>query len=386
MSNLFFVVAPDSFKGSLTAFQAAESIARGIKSVFPRAQVLKIPVADGGEGTVECLVHSCGGKIIPVTVTGPLGEPVKSFFGLLGDGSAGIIEVAAACGLPLVPEEKRNPLNTTSYGAGELIKAVLACGCRRLIVGLGGSATNDGGYGLARALGVRFLDSAGRETGPGLEDLLRARRIDLAGTGCLLQGVSITGACDVSNPLLGPNGSTAVFGPQKGATPEVIPFLEDILTHLVSLIKESLSIDIAALPGAGAAGGLGAGLAAFTGARLNSGAELILEMSGLEKVLVSGKVTLVITGEGEVNAQTLQGKAPLGVAKLAKKYGLPVVAMAGGIAPDAEKVYEQGIDALFPILPGPLSRREAMSGAGFYLEKAAARMIRLWEAGWKYKT
>jgi glycerate kinase len=386
VSNLLFIVAPDSFKGSLTAIQAAESIARGIKSVFPRAKVLKIPVADGGEGTVECLVHSCGGEIVSVTVTGPLGKPIESFFGLLGDGSVGVVEVAAACGLPLVPEGKRNPLNTTSYGAGELIKAVLARGCRRLIVGLGGSATNDGGYGLARALGVGFLDSAGKETGPSLEDLLRARRIDPAGTDRLLRDVSITAACDVSNPLLGPNGSTAVFGAQKGATPEMIPFLESVLAHLASLTKESLGIDVAALPGAGAAGGLGAGMAAFAGACLKSGAELVLEMSGLEKALASGKASLVITGEGEVNAQTLQGKAPLGVAKLAKKYSLPVVAMAGSIASDAERVYEQGIDALFTILPGPRSRLEAMSKAGFFLEKAAARMIRLWEVGWKYKT
>jgi len=386
VSFLLFVVAPDSFKGSLTAFQAAESIARGIESVFPGAQVLKIPVADGGEGTVECLVHSCGGEIVPVTVTGPLGLPVKSFFGLLDDGSAGIIEVAVACGLTLVPEEKRNPLNTTSYGAGELIKAALTRGCRRFVVGLGGSATNDGGYGLARALGVRFLDAAGKETGPDLKDLLQARRIDLSGIDRRIPGVSVVGACDVGNPLLGPNGATVVFGPQKGATPEMISCLEGILAHLATLIKESLSKEVAALPGAGAAGGLGAGLAAFTGASLTSGAGLVLEMSGLEKVLASGKVSLVITGEGEVNDQTLQGKAPLAVARLAKKHGLPVVALAGSIAPDAERVYEQGIDALFGILPGPFSRWESMAEARFFLEKAAARMIRLWDLGLKYKT
>jgi len=373
------VVAPDSFKGSLSALEAARAMERGILAVLPGAEVRKVPIADGGEGTVEALVAGAGGRLEEREVTGPLGAPVRARFGVLGDGATAAIEMAAASGLPLVPREQRDPRATTTRGTGELVKAALDLGLSRLVVGIGGSATNDGGAGMARALGARFLDAAGRELPEGGAALARLARIDLGGLDPRLAAVELTVACDVDNPLTGPRGASAVYGPQKGATPEMVQELDAALGRFAEVARAATGRDVAGLPGAGAAGGLGAGLLLFTPARLRPGVEIVLETTGFD-ALVEG-ADLVITGEGRTDFQSAMGKAPAGVARAAKRHGVPVVCLSGGLGPGYDDLLGQGVDAICSASPAPMPLEEAMAQAGHLLEAAAARLLRAMRVG-----
>jgi glycerate kinase len=377
------VVAPDSFKGSLSALRAAEAMERGIRSVFPQAEVLKVPIADGGEGTVEALVAATGGRIEHATVRDPLGEPVRAHWGVLGDEATAVIEMAAASGLPLVPKERRDPRITTTFGTGELMKAALDAGLSKLIIGIGGSATNDGGTGMARALGVRFLDADGNDLPEGGAALARLARIDVAGLDVRLARAAILVACDVDNPLTGPSGASAVYGPQKGATPEMVRELDAALGNYARIAKAETGRDAASIPGAGAAGGLGAGLLFFTPARLRPGVEIVLETTGFSD-MVKG-ADLVMTGEGRTDFQTAMGKAPVGVASAAKRQGVPVVCLAGGLGEGADDVLERGIDAVASIVPQPMALEDCVSRGAELLEAAAARTCRLVRLGMRLK-
>lgn len=375
------VVAPDSYKGSLTAKEVAIAIEHGFLAVFPECEVVKVPMADGGEGTVQSLVDATAGEVVEVEVTGPLGTPVKAFFGLLGEGRTAVIEMASASGLPLVPSDRRNPLVTTTVGTGELIKAALDRGVTELVIGIGGSATNDGGAGMAMALGARLLDNQDRNLGFGGGELGRLSRIDASGLDPRLSRVTLTVACDVDNPLCGPKGASAVFGPQKGATPEMVEVLDRNLGHYAQTIERDLGRQVADVPGAGAAGGLGAGLLAFTNAILRRGVDIVLELTGLDRHLAGA--SLVVTGEGQIDGQTVRGKTPYGVAQAAKRHGLPVIAIVGGMAPGSEEVYGLGIDAVVPVTPRPMSIEEAMVQSFDLVASAAERMARLLKlAGW----
>jgi glycerate kinase len=373
------VIAPDSFKGSMTATAAAEAMGRGVRQVLAGAEIDLVPMADGGEGTVEALVTATGGRIVPVRVTGPLGEPVEAFFGLLGDGQTAVIEMAAASGLPHVAPERRNPLLTTTYGTGELVRAALDAGARRLIIGLGGSATVDGGVGMVQALGGRFLDAAGQELPPGGGALTRLARIDLSGLDPRLAACPITAACDVDNPLTGPKGAAAVFGPQKGADPAMVEQLDQGLGRLAAVIRRDLEQDVEHMPGAGAAGGMGGGLVALLGATLRSGVEIVIEASRLRERLAGA--SLCLTGEGGTDFQTAHGKTPMGVAQAAKAHGVPVLCLSGGLGRDYEAVYTVGIDAVMSIVPGPISLEEAVRRGPELAEAAAARALRLARIG-----
>ena len=373
------VIAPDSFKGCLTALQVCDAVEAGIRDVWPDAEVQKVPMADGGEGTVQSLVDATEGELLVETVTGPVGRPVEAQYGILGDGETAVIEMAAASGLPLVPEDQRNPLVTTTLGTGELIKAALDRGCRKFIIGIGGSATNDCGQGMAKALGARFLDATGSDLGPGGGALAELDRIDASLLDPRIAECSVVVACDVDNPLCGERGASHVYGPQKGATPEMVERLDANLGHCADLLSRDLGKDVRETPGAGAAGGLGAGLMAFLDAELKLGVDIVLEASALEERLRDAD--LVITGEGKFDGQTIFGKTPIGVAKTAKKHGVPVIGVGGSIADDATVVYEHGIDALIPILAVPMSLDEAIDRGAELVAAAAARGARLFRLG-----
>ncbi|WEV58505.1 glycerate kinase [Bifidobacterium sp. ESL0728] len=354
------LIAPDSFKGSLTAKQAADAIEAGVLKAVPDARCVKVPMADGGEGTVQSLVDATNGIFIKVEVTGPLGTPVDAAYGLLGDGKTAVIEMAAASGIQFIDEHTRNPYITTTRGTGELIVDALNHGVGDIIVGLGGSATNDGGSGMARALGVRFLDGQGDplpEGGFALKDLAAINVSDLDPR---LGGVSITLASDVTNPLTGATGASAVFGPQKGATPEMVRQLDAGLKHYAELIDRQLGRDVADIPGAGAAGGLGAGFLAFTDARMRSGVETVVEASGLKAKACD--VDYCFTGEGGIDFQTQYGKTPMGVAQAVKEVApnSKVIALAGNVGDRVEVLYGLGIDAIFGVLPGVCTLSEAL--------------------------
>ena len=370
------VVAPDSFKGSLSAVEVAKSIEVGIKKVFPRAKVIKVPLADGGEGTVEALVEGVpGSKVIKQEVTGPRGEKVKAFFGILGEGKRAVIEMAAASGLPLVKENKRNPLITTTYGTGELIKAALDYGSREIIVGIGGSATCDGGAGAVQALGVKLLDREHHQIGFGGGELRRIKEIDLSSLDRRIRKSKIIIASDVANPLCGRRGAAYVYAPQKGATKKMVEELEGNLSYYADKILEKLGKKVKTLPGSGAAGGLGAGLIAFLDAKVEPGIELVIQVAKLEEKLKDAD--LVITAEGKIDAQTAFGKAPLGVAKLAKRHNLPVVAIGGSVSDDAHLLHRRGIDALFSIIRYPLDLSQAMERARELLIDEIEQVMRL---------
>ena len=309
------VIAPDSFKESLSALDAALAIREGFRAVYPDADYVLLPVADGGEGTVDALVAATGGRRVARRVVGPLGDEVEAFYGVTGDGGVAVIEMAAASGLELVPPPLRNPLVTTTFGVGELIRAALDDGARRFVIGIGGSATNDGGAGMVQALGVRLIDAGGGELPRGGGALAGLEDIDVSGLDPRLTECSIEVACDVDNPLVGPNGASAVFGPQKGATPELVRILDASLAHYAAVVERTLGKPVADMPGAGAAGGLGAGLYAFLGARLRPGTEIV--MAAVDMDLVVRDADLVITGEGRLDSQTIHGKTPIGVAAVA---------------------------------------------------------------------
>lgn len=373
------IVAPDSFKGSVSALGVAEAMERGIRAVFPAAEVIKVPIADGGEGTVEALVAATGGRLMHTEVRGPLGEPVRAHWGISGDGGTAFIEMASASGLPLVPRDRRDPRIASTFGTGELMKAALDAGLRRLVIGIGGSATNDGGTGMARALGARFLDADGRDLPEGGAALARLARIDLSGLDPRLAQASVMVACDVDNPLCGPKGASAVYGPQKGATPEMVRELDAALGVFASAAQTATGRDIARLPGAGAAGGLGAGLLFFTPASLRPGVSIVLETTGFE-ALAQG-ADLVITGEGRTDFQTAMGKAPVGVAAVAKRHGVPVICIAGGLGDGADDVLAHGIDALATTVPQPMTLEDCMGQGAALVEAAAARACRLVKVG-----
>ncbi|MEW4307713.1 glycerate kinase [Rossellomorea marisflavi] len=371
------VIAPDSFKESMTALEAAQSIEKGMKAVFQDAEYQLLPMADGGEGTVQSLVDATDGTIRERSVTGPLGETVQAFFGILGNGKTAVIEMAAASGLHLVEPAKRNPLLTTSRGTGELIRAALDEGVSHIIVGIGGSATNDGGVGMMQALGGKFLDEKGEEIGPGGGALSAIKSIDLSLLDSRLDSVKLEVACDVTNPLTGSTGASEIFGPQKGATPEVVRTLDGNLAHLASITIGGS--EVASIAGTGAAGGLGFALLAFLKAELNRGIDIVLKA-----VNFSDKVkdaSLVITGEGRIDGQTIYGKTPIGVAKSAKVYDIPVIGIAGSLTEDSTVVYEHGIDALFSIVPGIIELNEAFSQAPRLLERASRNMASVLKMG-----
>ena len=370
-----FVVAPDSYKGSVPATEVALAMARGIRQVFSTAEVITIPIADGGEGTVDALVTATGGQFRCNTVAGPLGERVLAKWGILGDGQTAVIEMAAASGLPLLPAERRNPRQTSTYGTGELIRAALDAGLRRIIIGIGGSATNDGGAGMASALGALFLAADGTQLPNGGAALAELASIDLAGLDPRLQQTEITVACDVDNPLCGPRGASAVFGPQKGATPQIVAELDAALANFAQCAQQASGRDVAELPGAGAAGGLGAGLMFFTPAQLRPGVEIVLDAVGFAALVKDAD--FVITGEGRTDFQTAFGKAPVGVAKIAKIYGVPVFCLSGGLGQGADDVLTQGIDAVLSICDRPLSLEECMMAGSELIESASARLCRI---------
>lgn len=375
------VIAPDSFKENLTSLEVATEIEKGIRRVWPKARCVKIPMADGGEGTVQSLVDATGGRIYKCKVKGPLGQPVTARYGVLGDGATAVIEMAEASGLPLVPRESRDPSITTTYGTGELLKAVLDRGAKTIIIGIGGSATNDGGAGMAQALGVQFLDAAGRAI-DGLAAggmLHRIAAIDMSGVDARLRGAKILVACDVTNPLYGPKGASCVYGKQKGATPEMIERLDANLKYFAQAVKRDLGVDVAKLPGAGAAGGLGAGLIAFARATLRRGVELVVKATRLEEHMKGAD--LAITGEGRVDFQTAFGKTPAGVAKAARRHKVPVVAIGGGLADDARGVFEHGIDGLASATPNAMDLDTAIGKSRRYLQDAGERVARLIDIG-----
>jgi glycerate kinase len=372
---LKIIAAPNAFKESLSAPDVASSIAKGIHRVLPDAEVIQVPVADGGDGTVEALVAATDGRKVSCQATGPLGEQVDAYYGLLGDVKTAVIEMAVASGLHLVPEDKRDPLKTTTYGTGELIAAALDQGVEKVIVGIGGSATVDGGAGMAQALGCALLDDKGEDIPLGGGGLGQLSKVELSKRHPRLAAVQAVVACDVDNPLTGPQGAPAVYGPQKGATPGMVEQLDGYLQNYAKILKRDLGLDVDRVPGAGAAGGLGAGLMAFLGAELKSGVDIVIEAARLEKKMAGAD--LVITGEGKLDGQTVYGKAPIGVARMAKKHGIPVIGIAGALADGADGLVEHGIDAVFSIVPGPMSLEEAMRDAAELVEFAVEQVVRV---------
>ena len=368
------VVAPDSFKGSLTAIEVSDAIEKGIREVFPEAEIIKIPMADGGDGTVQCLVNATGGKILEEKVIGPLGNEVWAFYGILGDRKTAIVEMAAASGLTLVPENKRDPLITTTYGTGQLIKAALNQGCRKMIIGIGGSATNDGGAGMVQALGTKLLDKDGEEIGFGGGELKKIVKIDISCMDKRLSDIKVLVASDVNNPLCGPQGASRIYGPQKGATPEIIEELDESLAYFAELIKRDLHKDIKDIPGAGAAGGLGASLIAFLNAEFRPGIEIMIEAVKLEQAIKDAD--LVITGEGKIDSQTIYGKAPIGVAKIAKKHNIPVVAVAAIIEEDSRIFQSYGIDTLIKVSEPPMRLSEIKTKKIWLIKKSIKQFLR----------
>lgn len=378
MSGMRIVICPDSFKGSLSAAEAARSIASGALSAAPDAEIDIVPLADGGEGTVEAMVGATGGELVEIEVTGPLGRPVSAFYGIIGASDVAVIEMAAAAGLVQVSDEERNPLITTTRGVGELILAAYNRGCRKFVIGIGGSATNDGGAGAMTALGIRFLDSNGRELSPGGASLVDLDRIDTTGMLIDPSQIEIRVACDVTNPLVGPTGASAVYGPQKGATPDMVESLDRALARYADVIQRDLGISVAEAPGAGAAGGLGAGLLAFLGARLESGIDIVLDITRFDERLK--QADLVITGEGRVDQQTAYGKTISGVLKRASVVGVPVIILAGSVGEGTDALYDLGATAVFSIAPGPITLEECMSRSSELLSNAGLNCVRLFKA------
>ncbi|PJI09223.1 MULTISPECIES: glycerate kinase family protein [Clostridium] len=375
MKNFTIVLAPDSFKESMTAKEVCIAMEKGIKRVNSKINCIHVPMADGGEGTMQSLIDATNGEIYSLKVTGPLLNKVEAQYGILGDGKVGVIEMASASGIQLVPKEKRNPLVTTTYGTGELIKACLDKGVKKILIGIGGSSTNDGGFGAVKALGAKFLDEAGKDIGFGGGSLNKLKKIDLSGFDTRLSDVEIEIASDVNNPLCGENGASNVFGPQKGATKEMIEVLDQNLKHYADVIKEQCHKDVVNMPGAGAAGGLGAGLVAFLDGKLKKGIELVIKYSGLEEKVKN--CDFVFTGEGSIDFQTKFGKTPIGVAGVAKKYGKPVIALAGKVGDNIDDLYEGGIDSIFGIMRGSTSLEEALKGGKENVEKASENIMRL---------
>ena len=369
------VIAPQSFKGSVSGPEAARAIQEGILRVFPKAETVLVPVADGGDGTLDALVEATAGQTFASRVNGPLRQRVQARWGVMGDCKTAVIEMAQASGLALLPYKDRNPRHTSTYGTGQLIKRALDRGYRRIIVGMGGSATNDGGVGMAWALGARFYDSKGLPLTPGGAALSRLASIDVLGLHPALKRAEIIAASDVDNPLCGPEGASAVYGPQKGANANTVRVLDKALERYASVVRESLGIDVAKRPGAGAAGGLGAGLMAFCGSQVRSGIDIVCQVLDFDARLQGAD--LVITGEGRLDASTAYNKAPVGVARRASALGIPVIALAGSLGRGFEAVYDHGISAAVCIVDRPLSMRVSVARTSELLTAAAERAMRL---------
>ncbi len=372
------VIAPQSFKSSLFALEAAQAIQRGVQAADPAAETVLVPVADGGDGTLESLVNTTGGEIFRSIVTGPLGQAVEALWGVMGDGQTAVVEMARPSGLALIPPKRRNPRTATTRGTGEIIKESLDRGYTRIIVGLGGSATNDGGAGMAAALGAKFLDSGGQPLPPGGAALARLDRIDIAGLHPGLAGATIIGATDVTNPLCGPEGASAIYGPQKGASPKVVAELDAALANFARVVQRDLGAEVLDPPGAGAAGGLGAGLMAFTGAELRSGIEMVCEVLEFDQHLAGAD--LVITGEGRADESTIYNKAPVGVARRAMAQGVPTIILAGSLGPGYQALYQHGVAGVVCIADRPMSFERSLARTAELLQGAAERTVRLLQA------
>lgn len=374
---MIILIAPNTFKECLSAPQVADAIAEGVLTAAPHATCIKIPLADGGDGTVDAMVSACQGEIIELRVNDPLMRPVNARYGIIHDGMTAIIEMAEASGLRLLSEDEKNPLHTSTYGTGELMLDALQRGVQSIIIGIGGSATTDLGIGMAAALGYRFLDASGNELMPNGESLNHISAINTEDVNPNIKNIEIFVACDVKNPLLGDNGAAPVYGPQKGASPDIVKQLEEGLANTADYIQRDLSVHVHTIPGGGAAGGLGAGLLAFCDAKIQSGFALIAEMTKLEEQIKT--VDLVITGEGEINQSTQFGKVPHGVATIAKRYHIPVVALTGKMGHNLFDLHKEGITAVFPIQDGPLRLEESLINAKQLLTNTASQVIRLWQ-------
>ena len=381
MQPLKFVLAPDSFKESMSAKEVCDAMEKGIRRIFTDAICLRVPMADGGEGTLEALVDATGGEKTIREVTGPLGEPIKAAYAILGDGKTAVIEMAKAAGLELVPPEKRNPLYTTTYGVGELIQAALNQGVKRLVIAIGGSATNDVGVGMLQALGASFKDERGKEIGFGGLEVGRIEQIDLTHFDQRLAEVTIEVACDVTNPLTGPKGASYIFAKQKGANKEEIKQLDAALHHFAEVVKNQLGIEIDQVQGAGAAGGLGAGLVGFCGGKLMPGIDLVVKYSELEKKV--DDANYIFTGEGSIDTQTQYGKTLTGVAKVGKANNIPVIAFGGRLMTPIDELYKLGISAAFSITPEAMNLEKALASGEMNMIVAVeniCRILRLYEA------
>jgi len=370
------IAAPDSFKGSLSAIRAAEAIEEGIKIVFKDAEVVKVPIADGGEGTVDAIITAANGEIIYKEVAGPLNRPVNAKMAIINGGGTAVIEMAEASGITLVTDKEKNPLVTTTYGTGELILEAINRNCKRIVIGIGGSATNDCGAGMAQALGFKLLDEHMSQIGFGGGELSKVKEIKMSPLYDKIKDIEIIVACDVTNPLCGQKGASAIFGPQKGATPNMVNLLDSNLSYFGDIIKRDLKKDVKDIPGAGAAGGLGAALIAFLDARLMRGVEMVLDAVNFDDKLRDAD--LVITGEGRIDSQSVFGKVPMGVAKAAKKYGVPVIAVGGSIGDGAEALYDVGVDAIACIMTHPMSLEFAMTNSFELLKSAVERLMRVY--------
>ena len=373
------VIAPQSFKGSISALDAARAMEEGVLRAVPHAETVLVPVADGGDGTLETLVEATGGVIRSAMVTGPIGRAVTAEWGALGDGQTAVIEMARTSGLALLALTERDPLRATTYGLGEVVREALDAGFRSFIVGIGGSATNDGGAGMAQALGVRLLDETGKDLPPGGAALADLRRIDISGLDERAIGARFSVACDVSNPLTGPEGASAVYGPQKGATPDMVEQLDAALKNFAEVVGRDIGTSIDTVPGSGAAGGLGGGMMAFLGGSLRAGVDIVLDHVGLDEKLEGAD--LVITGEGQLDFQTVYNKAPIGVARRAKQRNIPVIAICGSLGRGFEDVHAEGIDAVASILSAPMTLAEASARAGELIADATAEAMRFMQAG-----
>ncbi|TPG75365.1 glycerate kinase [Pseudomonas arsenicoxydans] len=370
------VIAPDSFKDSLSAQGVADAIALGLATVWPNAQLVKCPMADGGEGTVESILAACEGELRRTNVRGPLGATVNAAWGWLPHNHTAIIEMAEASGLQLVPLEKRDACVSSTFGTGELIRAALDAGAQRVILAIGGSATNDGGAGAMQALGVKLLDAQGQSLAPGGLALAHLERIDLSNIDPRLAEVRFDIAADVTNPLCGPHGASVIFGPQKGASPEQVKQLDNALGHFAERCADALGRDVKDEPGSGAAGGLGFAAKAFLGAQFQAGVDVVAELVGLAQAMQGAD--LVITGEGRFDAQTLRGKTPFGVARIARHNGVPVIVIAGTLGEGYQALYEHGIDAAFALASGPMTLEQACAEAPRLLQDRARDIARVW--------
>lgn len=370
-----YVVAPDSFKESMTAKEVCDAMEKGIKKADSAAEVIKVPMADGGEGTVDSLVDATNGQRVIVEVTGPLGNKISAYYGILGNGTTAVIEMAKASGLEIVEKKKRNPMITTTFGTGELIRDALDHNVKEIIIGLGGSSTNDGGSGMAQALGAKLLDQNNNQISFGGGNLDKLDKIDISDLDSRLQDVKIILASDVTNPLIGKDGASRVFGPQKGATPEMVEKLENNLQHYAKIIKRDLNKDVASVSGAGAAGGLGAGLMAFTTCKMRQGVDIAIEVTKLEEKVKSADY--IFTGEGGTDFQTKFGKTPYGVAKLGKKYHKPVISLAGYLGEGIDSLYSEGFTAIFGIIPGACDLSTALKNGPSNVARTTENIVRL---------